>query len=66
MQKLVPDGSWVIYQLIVKGEVTGPDAICRKSEWDDMERLCPGGQWLVQGGIASESQAKRQARSAPR
>jgi hypothetical protein len=65
MRKLVPDGSWVIYQLIDNGEVTGPDAICRQTEWDEMERLRPGAQWLVQGGIASEGQAKRQARSAP-
>jgi len=65
MQKLMPDGSWVIYQLIVKGEVTGPDAICRQTEWDEMERLRPGEQWLVQGEIASEGQAKRQIRNAP-
>ena len=63
MQKLAPDGSWVIYQSIVKGEVSGPDAICRQSEWDEMERLRPGRQWLVQGGISSEGHARKQARS---
>jgi hypothetical protein len=64
MQRLVPDVSWVIYQLVVKGEVTGPDTICRQTEWDEMERLRPGAQWLVQGEIASESQAKSQVRNA--
>jgi hypothetical protein len=54
--------SWVIYQAIVKGAVSGPNGVCEQAEWEAMERTHPGGQLLVQAGISSEGVAERLAR----
>ncbi len=62
MRKRVPTNSWVIYQTINKGVVTGPNSVCEQSEWEEMERARPGAQSLVQQGIASEGVAERLAR----
>jgi hypothetical protein len=62
MRKLEQDESWVIYQLISRGAVSGGNAVCEQAEWDEMERIKPGAQSLVQCGIASEGVAERLAR----
>jgi len=62
MRKLERDESWVIYQVVTKGVVGGPNAVCELSEWEAMERLRPGGQSLVRLGIATEGIAERLAR----
>ncbi len=62
MRKLERDESWVIYQTVSKGVVTGPNSVCEQNEWEEMERLRPGAQSLVQQGIASEGVAERLAR----
>ena len=54
--------SWVIYQAVVNGAVTGPKGVCEQAEWEAMERAKPGGTWLVQSGIADEGVAERLAR----
>jgi len=54
--------SWVIYQTVVKGEVTGPMGVCEQAEIDEMERLKPGGTFLIQAGILDEAVAERLAR----
>ncbi|MDB5307122.1 MAG: hypothetical protein JWO38_1324, partial [Gemmataceae bacterium] len=40
----------------------GPNAVCEQAEWDEMERLRPGAQTVVQFGIATEGIAERLAR----
>ncbi|HJZ54933.1 MAG TPA: hypothetical protein VKE74_08230 [Gemmataceae bacterium] len=62
MRKLEQDESWVIYQAVSKGVVSGPNAVCEQAEWDEMERLRPGAQSVVQLGIATEGIAERLAR----
>jgi hypothetical protein len=54
--------SWVIYQAVTKGVVSGPNAVCELSEWEAMERTRPGAQCVVQLGIATEGAAERLAR----
>ncbi|MDB5312154.1 MAG: hypothetical protein JWO38_6356 [Gemmataceae bacterium] len=62
MQKFDQDKSWVIYQAVARGEVVGPNSVCEQAEWNQMERLRPGAQPLVQAGIGSEGEAERLAR----
>jgi len=62
MRKLEQDESWVIYQVVNKGVVGGPNAVCEQAEWDEMERARPGAQFLVRCGIATEGAAARLAR----
>ena len=54
--------SWVIYQAVNKGLVSGPNAVCELSEWEAMERTRPGCTSVVQTGIADEAVAERLAR----
>ena len=62
MRKLERDESWVIYQAVSKGVVSGPNAVCELAEWEAMERARPGAQSVVQLGIATEGMAERLAR----
>ena len=62
MRKLERDESWVIYQVVSKGVVSGPNAVCELAEWEAMERARPGGQSVVRMGIATEGLAERLAR----
>ncbi|QDU23704.1 hypothetical protein [Urbifossiella limnaea] len=62
MRKRVANESWVIYQTINKGVVTGPNSVCEQTEWEELERSRPGSQSLVQQGISSEGVAERLAR----
>ena len=62
MRKLERSESWVIYQVVNKGVVSGPNAVCELAEWEAMERARPGAQCVVQLGIASEGLAERLAR----
>src|SRR5262249_32629167 len=43
----------------------GRNAVCAQGEWDAMERANPGHHTLVKGGIATEGEAERLARSTP-
>ena len=54
MRKFEQDESWVIYQAVIKGVVSGPNAVCEQAEWEAMERAKPGCTWVVQSGIATE------------
>ena len=56
---------WVVYKMTLWGKAPGPNAVCEQAEWDEMERRRPGYHSLIRGGIASESEAERLARSAP-
>lgn len=62
MRKLEKGETWVIFQAVVRGEAVGPNAVCEQAEWDEMERLRPGAQTIVQRGIATEGIAERLAR----
>lgn len=44
MRKFAHDESWVIYQAVSKGVVSGPKGVCEQAEWEEMERLRPGAQ----------------------
>ena len=57
-----PDGSWVVYQITVKGQELTMNAVCEQAEWDAMEKAQPGHHTLVRAGIASESEAEKLAR----
>ncbi|HEY2787499.1 MAG TPA: hypothetical protein VGJ05_21260 [Fimbriiglobus sp.] len=59
-QKLV--GSWVVYQLSIKGKPEMMRAVCEESEWEAMERDRPGVFTLIQSGITNEGEAERLAR----
>ena len=54
--------SWVVYQSAVRGEPTGPNAVCEQDDWEAMERANPGHNRLIQSGIATEGEAERLAR----
>ena len=54
--------SWVVYRVMLKGNVAGPNAVCEQAEWEEMERRHPGAHVLIQSGIASEGEAERLAR----
>ena len=54
--------AWVVYQSAVKGQPTGPNAVCDQAEWDAMEATAPGHNRLIRGGISSEGEAERLAR----
>jgi hypothetical protein len=62
MRKFAQDESWVIYQLVTNGVAGGPNGVCRQAEWEEMERLRPGAQSLVQCGLPTEGVADRLAR----
>ncbi len=53
---------WVVYQVSVKGQVEGPNAVCDQEEWDAMEKERPGANRLIRSGITSEGEAERLAR----
>ena len=54
--------TWVVYQSAVKGEPTGPNAVCEQGEWDAMEAAAPGRNRLIRDGIVNEGEAERLAR----
>jgi hypothetical protein len=54
--------SWVVYQSAIKGEPTGPNAICEQDEWEALENANPGQNRLIQSGLRSEGEAERIAR----
>lgn len=62
MRTRITNESWVIYQTVSKGVVTGPNSVCEQHEWEELERARPGAQSLVQKGISSEGVAERLAR----
>jgi len=55
--------TWVVYLMTVK-KSNGMRAVCEQAEWDAMEAARPGLHRLIQGGIASESEAELLARGA--
>ena len=55
-------GSWVVYQMPVKGHPAGLAAVCGQREWDAMESSRPGYYTLVRAGIVNEGEAERLAR----
>ena len=61
MKMLLP-GSWVVYQMVLKGHANGINAVCAEAEWDAMEAYQPGRHTLIKSGIASEGEAERLAR----
>jgi hypothetical protein len=53
---------WVVY---INGgrQAGGLHSICRKCEWDQLERAQPGRHTLLQSGIATEAEAETVARA---
>ena len=58
----MPNATWVVYTIPMKGSPDGARAICDEQEWAAMETARPGFFTLVQGGIANEGEAERLAR----
>lgn len=58
-----PDQSetWVVFQAM-QGEQSGIRSVCTQSEWTAIVARKPGVNQLVQGGIASETEAEKLAR----
>ena len=54
--------TWVVYQSAVKGEASGPNAVCDQGEWEVMEAVAPGRNRLIRGGIVNAGEAERLAR----
>jgi hypothetical protein len=54
--------SWVVYEMTLRGERSGINAVCERAEWDALEAEHPGVHTLVKSGIASEAEAERHAR----
>jgi hypothetical protein len=54
--------SWVVYQVTIRGNPTGMNAVCEQREWEAMERAQPGQHKLIQAGIQNEGEAERLAR----
>jgi hypothetical protein len=54
--------TWVVYQSAVKGQPTGPNAVCEQAAWDALEATAPGHNRLIRAGITSEGEAERLAR----
>lgn len=57
--------SWVVYKMTLHGKPVGVHAVCEQSEWEAMELARPGYHTLVRGGIVSEGEAERLARTVP-
>ena len=53
--------TWVVYQMTGRN-LNGMKAVCEKVEWDALEKAKPGLHHLIQGGIASETEAELLAR----
>jgi hypothetical protein len=53
--------TWVVYLMTGK-KTNGMKAVCEQIEWDAMETAKPGLHHLIQGGIASETEAELLAR----
>jgi hypothetical protein len=55
-------GTWVVYQMPVKGIPEGIRGICEQAEWEALERAKPGVNTLIRAGITNEGEAERLAR----
>lgn len=55
-------GSWVVYQMPVKGKPEVMRAVCESGEWAAMERDRPGVFTLIRADITNEGEAERLAR----
>jgi hypothetical protein len=62
-EQMMPETTetWVVYLMTGK-KTNGMKAVCEKTEWDAMEKAKPGQHQLIQGGIASETEAELLAR----
>lgn len=56
------DESWVVYRMSIRGSEQGVNAVCTRTEWDDLESAHPGENVLLRDGIDSEGEAERLAR----
>ncbi len=63
MSRPKEDVSWVVYQMSIGQKVGVCHAVCEQGEWDAMELARPGYHTLIQGGITSEGEAEKLARS---
>ena len=54
--------TWVVYQMKVKGNFVGGNAMCSKREWDMIEASNPGYHTLLHSGLKTEQEAEKLAR----
>jgi hypothetical protein len=62
MRATEKDEAWVVFLMTLQGSQVPMNAVCRQSEWEQMERTRPGFHTLIRSGIASESEAEKLAR----
>ncbi len=65
MRKSEDCTAWVVYRRNIFKQAVGGVAVCEQSEWDEMELARPGHHTMIQGGITSEVEAEKLARSQP-
>jgi hypothetical protein len=65
MKKAKCPVTWVVYRRTIHGKLVGVNAVCERSEWDEMERAQPGYHTLIQAGFTNEVEAERLARRGP-
>ncbi len=61
MRKTDREELWAVYE-VVQGKQAGRKVMCRQSQWEALALSHPGANVLIQGGIASESEAEKLAR----
>jgi hypothetical protein len=57
------NATWVIYKMNIPGHIIEANAVCEQKEWEALERARPGRRILLQGGIPSEPEAEKLART---
>lgn len=57
-----PNTRWVVYRTATTNKLEGRNAVCTQAEWEEKERVGPGLNTLIRGGIVNEGEAERLAR----
>jgi hypothetical protein len=57
---------WAVYLVTLHNKPPGMKAVCEQSEWEAMELARPGYHQLIQGRIATETEAEALARAIPK
>lgn len=63
MNAMAPRVSWVVYRMSPLQSPIAGIVVCQQNEWESMEKARPGYHTIIQGGIPSEAEAEKLARS---
>jgi hypothetical protein len=53
---------WVVYRMMLKGNVVGGNVVCSQLEWEKIEAFNPGYHTLLHSGLKTEQEAEKLAR----